>query len=304
MKHTVILICLAIGCILYSCKKDAPPAGNTGTNNTGTTTDTTATTTTLSITDFNPKTAKPGSNITITGTGFGSDPSVVKLLIGTYPFYDLVSVSPTKIVFTTSTITPSGKISVFINGKEVTSSADFTALPQDLKIVGFVGSAGQGGSTQLGHELYIYAQGFGTDTNKIFISFGGTKPVKANYIGPEKAALGTVVPRYAQPGKVTLTVGDSVTTSDKDLNFDMSISDYSPKSFHVGDTIKITGFSFTSIADMSIDFNNDKGTRPISLTPTEMHVIVPPMAKSGYLHVSANLGTITDFTWDKFTVLP
>jgi hypothetical protein len=321
MKRKIIILCYGITSLFVSCGKNDPtPSGGSGNNNpgTGTTTGTTtgtssgtgntgtgtATGTTLSITDFSPKSAKPASNITITGTGFGSDTSQVKLLIGNLPYYQLVSVSPTSIVFQTNLATPNGKISVIVNGKTATSTADFTALPQDLKIIGFTGYYGQLGSSQLGHQMYIYADGFGTDTNKIFISFNGTTPVKCNYIGPSKSQIGTVVPRYAQAGKVTLTVNGQSVTSTVDFNLDMSLRDYSPKSFSSGDTVKITGVAFTNASDMSVNFNDNKATRPIMVTATELHVVVPLDAKSGYLTVSANLGQITDFTPDKFTFVP
>jgi len=254
---------------------------------------------TLAITDFSPKTGSPGTIITITGTGFGTDTSAVKVSIGSSLLsYHPVSVTPTAMNFQTNDETPSGKITISINGKTVTSSVDFTALPPPLEIAGYINNG------QLGHQMYISGQGFGTDTSKINISFGGTDPVKANYLATDGLAIGAVVPRYAQEGKITVTVGGVSVTGAPTFTFNMSLRDYSPKTFHVGDTVKITGVKFTSTTDMSVEFNDYKVTRPISVTPTEMLVIVPYTAKSGYLTVTADIGTITDFTLDKFTVLP
>lgn len=316
MKKKIILAVLAMACIA-ACKKGDPPSQTQTTNNSGGSTGGTtggnnsggsSNTNTLSISDFSPKSAKPTEIITITGQGFGTNTSLVQVAIGNSPYDHPVTVTPTSMTIQTNLATPSGKISVIVNGNKVTSTADFTALPEDLKIVSLQDGEGNGSSSErLGHQMYIYASGFGTDTNKIFISFGGTTPVKANYIGPNHFATGAVVPRYALAGKVTLTVDGKSVTSDDVFNLQMSLRDFTPKTFSSGDTVKITGVAFTTTTDMSVDFNNNAVTRPFKVTPTEMLVIVPSNAKPGYLTVSTYLGSLTDFIFDnahKYTVVP
>lgn len=262
--------------------------------------------TTLSITDFTPKSAKPFEKITITGTGFTGTPATLKMAIDNSPYFDVLSVSPTTIVVQTNLATPSGKISVTINGTKVTSATDFTALLADLAIIDMSGAAGQIRKGQLGRRMSMQANGFGTDTNKIFISFGGTKPVKADYVGPAGAAVGTIIPRYAQSGKVTLTVDGRSVTSIQDFNLEMSMRDFSPQTVSTGDTMKITGVAFTTKEDMSVNFNSDLYIeRPIKVTPTELWVIVPSYAKTGNVMIGAQLATITDFIIEKkFTFIP
>ena len=294
MRAIQYFITISILVSLSACKKSSPDNSNNGTGP-----DNGQTKITLAITDFSPKSAKPGSTITITGTGFGSDSSAVTVMVGNTQYDKIVSVSPTTITIQTNLATPSGKIAVLINGSNtVTSTDDFTALPPDLAVSGYDPNG------QLGHQMYIHGNGFGTDTSKINISFGGTNAVKANYIASDGLAIGAIVPRYAKEGTITVSVGTASVTNSQSFLLNMSIRDYSPKSFHVGDTVKITGVKFTTTTDMSVQFNDSKVTRPISVTPTQMVVIVPYTTKSGYLTVSAAFGTISDFTSDKFTVLP
>jgi hypothetical protein len=286
MKRILFITGMAIACLFYSCsKKDTPPNPNKGPEEA-----------TLAITDFSPKTGKPTTTITITGKGFGNDPSVVQVAIGLSPYDPPVSITPTTLTIQTNLATPSGKISVIVKGQKIFSSDDFTALPPDLHVTGYNDSG------QLGEELYISGEGFGTDTNKISVSFGGTTAVKANYIAATGFYIGVYVPRYAQEGKITVTVNGKSFICNQIFTFNTSIRDYSPKTFRVGDTVKITGVKFTNIMDMSVGFNN-KTTKPINVTPTEMLVIVPYGAQSGNLGIST-LGGVGDIAPDKFTVLP
>jgi len=331
MKRMILITGMAVACLLYACSKSTPPpnngqpdnngnSGNTGNGGTGNTGNTGngGTQATLTITDFSPKSAQPASNITITGTGFGNDASAVQVAIGNSPYDHPVSVTPTSLVTKTNLATPSGKISVIVNGVKVFSAGDFTALPEDLKILSVSGAAGETSSAQLGRQMYINGQGFGTDSSNIKVSFAGGLPVKPNVIGREIVPIGfigaisyigAIVPRNAQEGKVTLTIGDRTATSDQTLKFEMSLRDFSPKTFSSGDTVKVTGVAFTSASDMSVDFNSPTGsiTRAITVTPTELLVIVPSNAQPGYLRVSAKIGTITDFIFDdehKYKIIP
>ena len=291
MKQYIFILWLAVIGIMSSCKKSTSYVpGNI---------DTDPPPPTFAITSFSPRSAPPGTNITIKGIGFGTNPSAVQVAIGDAPYDNPISVTPTSMVVKTTLATTSGKIKAIVNGNGVvaTSASDFTALPPPLQISGYLENG------QLGHVLYISGLGFGTDTNKIGVSFGGTTPVKPNYIAADGAAIGAIVPRYAQEGKITVTANGQTVTGSPPFSFLMSIRDYSPKAFHVGDTVKITGVQFTTISDMQVGFNT-QFINPISVTPTEMHVIVPYGAKSGLLTVSAGFGTITDYTSDKFTVLP
>lgn len=253
---------------------------------------------TLAISDFSPKSAQPATKITITGTGFGNDPSAVQVAIGTSPYDHPISVTPTSIVVQTNLSTPSGKISVIINGNKVFSTTDFTALLEDLKFVGF------SGDNRLGRLFTISGQGFGSDISKISVSFGGTAPVPITYLSASNLTIQTNIPRYAKEGKVTVTVGSNSFTGDSILRFRCSMADFTPKRFSKGDTVKISGFGFTNINDMSIDFNNNAVARPIKVTPNQIIVIAPASANSGYLGISAALGTLTDTSPDKYIFIP
>ncbi|WP_345948844.1 IPT/TIG domain-containing protein [Mucilaginibacter sp. PAMB04274] len=299
MKKILIYSSMALLGLLYSCGKGGgnnvpapePPVTTTPISN-------------VKISDFSPKSGKPGTTITITGTGFTSDRDGVLVSIGGSPSRKPVSVTPTSMTFKTDEETLSGKISINVNMDKATSADSYTAMPPDLTAGGFQGEAGQLGAAQLGTQVYISASGMGNDTNKIFISFGGTKPVKANYIGPQKISIGTTVPRYALPGKATITVEGRTATTIDDLKFEMSMRDFTPKAFTVGDTVKITGVEFADKSSMFVSFNSGATSlNPYKATATEMWVVVPSNAKSGYLTVSERFGRSSS-SEDKFTFTP
>ena len=300
----MMFICCAVASFIMACGKNSSPnPGSSNTNNIGNNSGGGTSQNTLAITDFSPKTAKPETTITITGTGFGNDPSKVKVAIGSSPYDVPISVTPTTIVTKTNLATPSGKISVIVDGNRVSSTSDFASLPEDLKISYINGIlTGEQGSSQLGHYVFIYAHGLYAsggvlltkrDTNSVSISFGGTAPVKPFDV--YNSVISAVMPRYAQAGKVTLTVGNRSTTTEDNFKIDMSMRDFTPKTFTYGDTIKITGEGFTTIKDMDVHFV--AGTccevlaSPISVTPTQMLVIVPYNTgiTSGSLSISSSV---------------
>lgn len=293
MIRILYLTGLAIACLFYSCSKSkAPSPGDDGTGK--------GSQTALAITDFSPKSAKPGAQITITGTGFGNDISALVVMVGNTQYDKIISVTSTTIVIQTGLATPSGKIKITLNDKSATSSDNFTALPPDLKVVGYDKSG------QLGSNIGISGDGFGTDINKIGISFGGTAPVKPSYISPNGSPLTVYVPRYAQEGKITITYNGQSSTGDVNFTLLMSMRDFSPKQFSSGDTVKVTGVKFTNTSDMSVNFNTTThdAIKPFKVTENEMFVIVPFNATSGTLQITSAGGSLTDYSPDQYTFIP
>jgi hypothetical protein len=257
-------------------------------------------TSTLSITDFSPKAAVNGSYITITGTGFGNDPSVVFVAFGTSNYYHPVSVTPTSIVIQTNLQLTSGQIKVSINGNVAVSTASFTrTFTSDLTVHGYAPE-----NVKIYDQIKILGTGFGTDTNAVRISFNGSTPIKPKSVNNEDMIV--IVPADAQTGKATVTVNGSSATGKDDVILEMSIIDFSPKSVTEGDTIKIAGVQFTSISDLSIDLNTTTSAviKPIKVTPKEIQVVVPFSAKSGYIRISSLLSTETLISRQKFTFTP
>lgn len=279
-----------------ACKKSNSPVNNNGGNGGSTKTK-------LAITDFSPKSAKPGATITITGTGFGDDASAVQVSFGNSPFDHPATVTPTTITIKTNDATLTGKIKLIVNGNDVSSDSDFTALLPDLRIIGFQGSAGQLGSSQLGHEVYIGGDGFGMDISNILVSFGGTKAVKPDNISPSGHTIGVTIPYYAKEGAVTISAQGQTVTSSALLTFDLSIADFTPKAFAFGDTVKISGFKFGN--DVIVSFNNPVYTpaKILKVTPNELDVIVPVGATPGYIGVGT-IGGDGANSFDKYTIIP
>ncbi|WP_088341469.1 IPT/TIG domain-containing protein [Robiginitalea sediminis] len=78
---------------------------------------------------YSPETGAPGTEVTLTGSGFPSDPSEVSVTIGGVAA-PVVSVSETRIVVSVPAGAASGEIRVTANGVTRTSSGGFTVLSQ------------------------------------------------------------------------------------------------------------------------------------------------------------------------------
>lgn len=267
----------------------------------------------IAITDFTPKSARPGTAITITGTGFGNDASLVDINFGQSGAIRPVSVTPTSIVVKTVEDTKDGKIKITRGGMTGTSSAEFKALPsplpyQPLEITSF--SADFFKPIQLGGTLTIYGGGFGNIQDLVTVTFVGGPPVKIKYLSSYGITLQVDIPRYAQKGKIKVTVDGNSVTSTTDISFGMSVRDYSPKAAAAGDTIKFVGEGFTSVNAMGVNFGNNGFTRPIKVTPTEMLAVVPISAATGMITVTTGSGATYDATDGlygddyKFTLIP
>ena len=257
----------------------------------------------LTITDFNPKSAKPFTNITITGTGFGNDPQAVKVFVGNTSYVFPTSITPTSLTVPTNLANQSGKIKVIVNGIEVVSTADFTALPPDLKVDGYDSDKGV-----IGKDFYIKGNGFGTDTSKVLISFGGSKPVHSTYISLTGFTIGAPMPADAQPGKVTVTANGQTVTCQQLYDLNLSIRDFTPKIVGKGDTIKITGVKFTTPSDMSVTFNapTEVWARPFKVTPTELWVIVPnaKINSNRSIEIRSSFGQYSALSIDNLIIKP
>lgn len=167
----------------------------------------------------------------------------------------------------------------------------------NLKIISFNNPA------QLGHQLTMVAKGFGNDTNKIYFRFADTKPVRASYIDTAKSMIGVVIPRYAHPGKITLTVGSDSVQSIDALEFEMSIANYRPDTAAIGDTLKITGYGFND--DMFVTLPGriiNNSIPPIKVTPNEVWCIIPADISLGRVGVRSKDDSVWDMVLEKFFI--
>jgi hypothetical protein len=108
MKHLQSLLWIfLIALVAFSCRNDDDGAD------------------VLSVSGFSPQSGAPGTDVTITGTRFGTDASKVQVNFGSVPA-TVKSVNNTQIVATIPVGAPDGPITVVVNGETVNTNGSFT----------------------------------------------------------------------------------------------------------------------------------------------------------------------------------
>jgi hypothetical protein len=151
----------------------------------------------------------------------------------------------------------------------------------------------------IGTVVTIKGLAFGTDSNQVSIKFNGATAVKPKTI--TNSEMTVIVPTSTQTGTIQVAVknGTPATTysSFTVTATKQTITGFSPKTVTQGDTLKITGTLFgSSVSAVLVYFNrsiSDLGTRPFSVTPTEIDVVVPSNTITGNFNVFVQgLGTV------------
>lgn len=264
-----------------------------------TTEDFTLEATPVSIESFAPASAAESEIVTIKGTGFGIDTNVVGISFGGTAAIKPLTISLTQLTVVVPENAKTGKLSVAVDGgTPVLSSNDFTFKVIPLTISSITDHG------KVGVEILILGTGFGTDNDRVTVSFGGSVPVKPKIVNPTN--LTVVVPADAKSGKVTIRINGTAVTSQNDFNLQLSVISFSPKNITEGDTVIIKGAQFgTDVNDIYVDFNNvTEANKAIKVTPTEIWAIVPFDAKPGFIRISGKHGTEFDYSKEQFTFTP
>ncbi|RYZ98860.1 MAG: hypothetical protein EOP47_18285 [Sphingobacteriaceae bacterium] len=162
------------------------------------------------ITNIQPKDPKPGDMVTITGTGFGTKESDVKVTVGSTEV-TISSVTATKIKFTVPTTLTSGSLAVAIKGISAENKdpdgVAITVKPTTGPVPTFTAMAPSSGKT--GDVITLTGTNFSTraSDNKVFFATttGGTV-----VLAPVKSATATTLtvelPESAVTGGVLIEV--------------------------------------------------------------------------------------------------
>lgn len=276
--------------LFLSCKKMDSP---------GTTQ--TPTTPKLAITNFNPKAAMVGETVMITGTAFGTDSNVVQIKFGSSSGVKPKTITTTEMTVIVPADADTGNIQVTVNSTTVTSAETFilTKIPPPILAISSFSPA----TAQVGEEVTITGTAFGTDTNFVSITFGSSAPIKPTSVTP--TTLKVKVPANAGTGKISVAVNGGtavMSTNIFTLRIILNITDFSPKTVSLGDTMTIKGTLFGSSVDsVLVYFDPSYSTRPIQVTPTQIKVIVPIVGQTGKLRVfvygQGNAYSETDYTF-------
>jgi hypothetical protein len=166
----------------------------------------------ITITDFTPKTGRPGDQITITGTNFGNYPKAAKILFNGVLASNFVSYSDKQMVVRVPADAGVGPISVTVWTHTEVFTNDFAFNP-GAKIIGLSPSEGLPDA-----QITITGERFGTDLSKVSASFFSaaiTGGVPAKIVSVQDNAIVLKVPSGADDGPITLVVDGQVLNTGK-----------------------------------------------------------------------------------------
>jgi YD repeat-containing protein len=166
--------------------------------------------TVLSIGHFSPQQGPPGTQVTISGTGFNTTASSNTVRFNGSSA-TVSSASQTQLAVTVPTGATSGPISVQVGATTVTSSASFTVTssPNGPVITGLFPSVGSAGQV-----VTISGTGFEPVAIANRVRFDNTS---AQVLQSSPTSITTTVPAAAGSGKVRLTTPRGVATSPMDF---------------------------------------------------------------------------------------
>lgn len=241
------------------------------------------------IASFTPTSALPGASVTISGSNFSATASNNHVSFNGVEAA-VTSATATQLVVTVPESATTGKITVAINGKTATSSADFTVLQTTL--TGFSPDSGFPGAT-----VTITGTNFSATLSENVVKFNG---VAATVSSATATELDVTVPESATTGKITVTVNGKTATSATDFTvLQTTITGFSPDSGFPGATVTITGTNFSATVSENVVKFNGVAATVSSATATELVVTVPESATTGKITVTLNGKTTTssaDFT--------
>ncbi|MBW4890560.1 IPT/TIG domain-containing protein [Mucilaginibacter sp. HMF5004] len=198
-----LFVCFLLSITVSSCKKDQ--SGTTPADPPPT------------ITSISPKNPMPGDVVTITGTGFGSVATDVKVTIGTQVI-TITTVSDTQIKFTLPANITAGDLALAI--KNITAAnADpqgVTITPQPAPAVVTVLSISPA-QAKVGDVVTVLGTGFSTTVADNVFKFNGAAAVVQNVV---LGSMQVVVPAGATTGPVSLSVKGGATVTGPQFTLD------------------------------------------------------------------------------------
>lgn len=241
------------------------------------------------ITNFSPTSAIAGSAVTISGSNFNitASSNIVK-----FNGVDAVvtGVTSTSLYTSVPAGTTTGKITVSVNGRTATSSADFVVLTPS--ITKFLPTSGI-----VGTAVVISGSNFDPIAVNNVVKFNGIAAVVASATSDE---LIVIVPEMATSGNISVTSGGTTATSA--ISFAVpspTITSLSPTIGSKGVIVVVTGTNFSANKALDIVEFNGMDATVLDATSTQITTFVPAFATTGKVSVKvgANMVTSTgDFT--------
>jgi RHS repeat-associated protein len=234
------------------------------------------------ITSISPARGNAGTQVTVTGSGFGATRVGTNALIY-YPGYSasISTWSDTQIVATVPTLASAGPVYVTINGTNSNQDIEFALIKPF--ITGLVPSSGP-----VGTQVQINGSGFGSTQGGSTINITG---VNASVVSWSDTQILATVPSTARSGAVQVTVSGVASNSNVSYTVPVPhISGISPGSGSVGTTLTINGTGFQSAQGTGgVYFTSaTPSATTVSWTDTQVVVLVPATSTSGSIKLVAN----------------
>eukprot|EP01132_Coremiostelium_polycephalum_P021434 gene21434-25450_t len=229
----------------------------------------------LSLQKIFPVNGPVGTNIRISGAGFGntSKPAVVTIN-GTEAV--IVSLTDTLIIATVPDKASSGPVEVKVNGKS--SAGPVFKVQMINEILPKTGGKGT--------KVTLKGSGFEKDLVKNQVTFKGKM---AQVLEAAEDHLVVVAPDGVETGIVLLKINDVITEGPVFTVVPKPVIDVvNPLSGLSGTEMTVTGTGFSEITGETKVFINDKELPVSTVTKTAVKLIIPPNIGTGKVNVSVN----------------
>jgi RHS repeat-associated protein len=239
----------------------------------------------LSVNALSPYTGAVGTQVTVTGVGYGASQGTSVLTFNGQAAASIVSWSDTQIVATVPVTATSGPVKVAVNNINSNNDLVFT-VPAP-----WVGSYTPGGGT-VGTQVTITGSGFQASQRNSTLTFNGVAATPTSWSDTQIIAT---VPAGATTGPMLVTV-NGVSSFAKAFGVpNMTITGVTPPEAPVGGIITINGTGFGNTNWYSPDGNSTVYTGFVNLNGSSMYISswsdtaitvqVPAYAVSGTLSV-------------------
>jgi uncharacterized protein (TIGR02145 family) len=237
-----------------------------------------------------PSIASIGDLVTLTGSNFGSTQGSGFVTFNGINAIEYPSWSNTEIKVKVPVGTSTGKTSVTANGTK-SNEMDFVIKPNIATLVPQ--------AARIGDTVTISGSGFGNPSEINVISYNGK--FSSDYISWNSSQIKAKVPLGATTGKLHVILGD-LKTNEIDFIVIPYIASLNQISGKFNDTITITGTGFGNTRESGIvSFYLKDVIEYISWSDTEIIVVVPQLAETGKLSVTASGKKSNEID---FTILP
>lgn len=158
-------------------------------------------------------------------------------------------------------------------------------------------------SARIADTITIYGENFdgrGSDKNTVTFAKTGGGTVTGTVSYATRTQLSVVVPAQAATGRITVTTADGTAQSASDFQVETTpppaITDFTPRRGQTGTSVKLTGTSLKpAAANPVVTFAGTNNTRLNALvnsaTNTEVNVLVPNGAITGFIQLMTAVGT-------------